>query len=190
MPHLLRARTVPVVLLLAGLAGYAAGAQIDALYLADYRDGDLKVRYDQAAGESVATLPLRPDGAEVVLVFEARWRGRGRGQPPTSIEVRSYPLVRLDNPRPRPTELRFVLESGSAEPVTLAFYGSSWGAAGFTAPGQEMWVVRYGMSPEELAALALSRQISGEVMGLSFAFTGAQRERIADLTRLLRPDTP
>ncbi len=173
-----------------GLTGASAHAQVDAGYLADWKDGELRVAYDPASQESSATLALVPgasgEGAPVILVWEARWPGRATGQVPTFLEVRSYLQPLADQRVQRRIDLRFILRSGASSPVTLYFFGGNWGVFGFIPPGDEIPVVRFPLTTSELAALAVSEEISGEAMGFAFALTASQLEALSTFARLVR----
>jgi hypothetical protein len=173
-----------------GLTGAHAHAQVDAGYLADWKDGELRVTYDAASQESSATLALVPgasgEGAPVILVWEARWPGRATGQVPTFLEVRSYLQPLADQRVQRRIDLRFILRSGASSPVTLYFFGGNWGVFGFIPAGDEIPVVRFPLTTSELAALAVSEDISGEAMGFAFALTASQIEALSTFARLVR----
>ena len=166
-----------------------ASAQVDAGYLADWKDCEVRVQDVAQTSEVSATLALVPPvGAEgrppLVLVFEARWP-RGGGQGVTLLEARAYlaPLadLRMHN---RPVDLRFDLESGTGRRVPLYFYGSNWGTFGWIAAGDVIPVVRFAMTPSDLRALVAAEGITGEAMGFTFPLVQAQLEALRQFSRI------
>lgn len=174
-----------------GLTSGNAHAQVDAGYLADWRDGELRVAYDQASQETSATLAMIPglatEGASpIILVWETRWPGRETGRIPTFLEVRSYLQPLADQRVQRRVDLRFTVRTGASSPVTLYFFGGNWGVFGFVPPGDEIPVVRFPLTVPELAALAVSEEISGEAMGFPFTLSATQIEALSTFARLIQ----
>lgn len=174
-----------------GLTGGRAHAQVDAGYLADWKDGELRVTFDQASQETSATLALVPGfasegAAPILLVWEARWPGRETGRVPTFLEVRSYLQPLADQRVQRKVDLRFTVRTGAGGPVTLYFFGGNWGVYGFVPPGDEIPVVRFPLTTSELAALAVSDEITGEAMGFPFTLATTQLEALGTFARLIQ----
>lgn len=182
---------IACVVLFVGLAPRTACAQVDAGYLADWKDGELRVTFDPASQETSATLALVPglsadSASPIILVWESRWPGREVGKIPTFLELRAYLQPLADQRVQRKVDLRLTVSSGTGSPITLYFFGGNWGVYGFIPAGDEIPVVRFPLTTPELAALAVSEQISGEAMGFAFSLSPSQIEALSTFARLIQ----
>jgi hypothetical protein len=171
-----------------------ASAQMDAGYLADTKDLKTSVTYADAENltdMSLALAPPQPTGGPgVSLVFRARFHGRsvdpGRL---AGIGLRVHYLLRSDD-RVRAVRARndihqLSLHIDPQEPsgITLDYFPGSWGYSGFTAPGDEIPVVFFTVTPEELRALAMASAITGEALWTRFVFTRDEVEALQSFRR-------
>jgi hypothetical protein len=167
----------------------SAMAQVDAGPLATWNDRELTVSYRPSTNETVGTLAIVPAGPafsepSVVLVFEARWHGRDATELPAALEVRCYPRPLADQRVVRTVDLTFNVDPGDGRPAPLYFFGSQWGPYGFIAPGADIPLVRFQLSPPELRALVAGEAISGEATGYPFVLDAAQIDAIRAFARV------
>jgi hypothetical protein len=181
-----------VVASLAGLAllmsGVVSFAQIDAGYLANWNDREVRVSYLPESDQTSMTLALVPGGAEaapVILVFEARWSGRATDVPPTFLELRTYLHPLTDQRVQRRVDLRFTIEPETGPPLSLSYFGKDWGVFGFVPAGADIPVVRFGIAPGELKALGQGERISGMAMGFPFALETSQVGALRQFSQLV-----
>jgi hypothetical protein len=165
-------------------------AQVDAGPLSTWNDRELSVAYRLSTNETVGTLAIVPPGpggteSSVILVFEARWAGQQSTGMPASLELRCYPRPLADQRIVRRVDVYFNVDPGTGQPTPLYFYGSNWGTFGWVAAGAEIPVVRFGLAPIELRALATGEVITGEAIGYPFVLDAAQIDAIRAFARVV-----
>jgi hypothetical protein len=169
-----------------------ADGQVDAGYLANWKDREIRVDYNASTNQTSVFLALAPgEGAAqgrppVLLVFQAQAPGREVLEPPANVIVSAY-AGPLSDPRvARPVTMRFSIDEGTDQGLTLPFFGANWGVFSFVPPGADIPVVRFTLTAAEIRALAVARTISGAAIGYEFALSGAQVEAIRAFARSVR----
>lgn len=175
-----------------------AFAQIDAGYLADVKDLNLAVSYsafENVTDVSLALAPPAPNGAPgVTFIFRARFRGRTvDGEKLAEIVVRAHYRVHSDD-RLRAAralhdtqQLSLHLNPQDPNGITLDFFPANWGYGGFTAPGDQIPVAFFIVTPEDLRALALAKAVTGEVLWTSFILTPQELKALQGFARQVLP---
>ncbi len=177
--------------LLVSIPGLAQ-AQVDAGYLANWRDQEIRVRYDAPNNQTSVILALVPaggtaqTGGPLILVFEARVPGREVRDAPGSVVVSAYVGPLADARIRRTVEMQLTIDPGAKHSVTLPYFGAAWGVYGFVAPGDEIPVVRFTMSAPDLRALSAAREIAGSAIGFPFSLSASQIDAIRGYARALR----
>ena len=178
-----------------------ASAQIDAGYLADVTDLKVTASYspsDNLTDLSLALAPPMPKGGPgVTLMFRARFRGRSVDAGKlTTISLRAHYRLRSDD-RQRAahslTEMQALylhLDPQDPHGITLPFFPTSWGYAGFAAWGDEIPVCFFTVTPEDLRALARAKALTGEVLWTGFGLTPQEIEALQNFTRRVLPAVP
>jgi hypothetical protein len=176
-------------------------AQIDAGYLANVQDRKVTVAYLDTENRTEVTLALVPpspaDGSGITLVFRAAFDGRTTDTARLSgITLRAHYRA-LSDDRPRAAEartgshaLRLTLDPGDPTGITLAFFPANWGYGGFTAPGDEIPVAWFDVTPAELRAVATARAVEGHVLWTDFSLTDDQVEALRAYAREVLPPAP
>jgi len=179
-----------------------ASAQMDAGYLADVRD--LKVTEHHSASEnltdlSLALAPPAPAGAPgITLVVRARFRGQTVGADSSLEEISLRAHYRLhsdDRPRSRNAvdgsdKLSLHIDPQTSHGITLDFFPTSRGYVGFTAPGDEIPVAFFAVTPEDLRAIGYASDLTGEVIWTRFAFTPQEVDALQSFARRILPARP
>ena len=178
----------------------SAFAQIDAGHLADVRDLETTVTYSAPDNQTDVALSLVPPGPSsgpgVTLVFQARFPGRTVDVNRLSgIIVRAHYLLASDD---RARSARAIggveamhLNLDPREPggITLAFFPSSWGYGGFAAPGDEIPVAYFTLTPADLRAIAIAKAVSGQVLWTDFVLTPNQIQALRQFAARVLPRT-
>ena len=177
----------------------AAFAQIDAGHLADVRDLQTTVTYLALENQTDVTLSLVPpepsSGPGVTLVFRARFPGRAVDVRKLSeIVVRAHYRLASDD-RTRSARaiggveaMQLNIDPRQPGGITLSFFPTSWGYGGFTAPGDEMPLAFFTLTPADLRAIAVARTMSGRVLWTEFVLTSNQVEALRQFAgRVLPP---
>ena len=139
-------------------------------------DGELQSDYSAQLKSTTVQLALTPPGlhstpSAASVVFQAGFAGREPTEPPNEITILVLPSV-LSNPNVvRGVELDFTIERAGSRPLTLFYFGRSWGDYEYVAAGGEITRVAFSMSAAELRAIALGERVTGHAMNHSFAFT-------------------
>jgi hypothetical protein len=204
MKRLLSAGAAPAVagalLFLTALAPPAgAGApQIDAGYLADLKDLKTTVSYASAEDRTDVSLALIPPapagGPAITLTFRARFRGRSVDVTRLDgIVVRAHYALRSDD-RKRTIEamttgheMHMTIDPHDNGSIVLPFYPATWGYSGFAAAGDEIPVAYFNVTPEDLRALALARELTGQVLWTDFTLTPSEIAALKQFARTVLP---
>jgi hypothetical protein len=171
---------VLVLALIVTVGASGAHAQVEAPYgLFVAVDGEMKSEYSPGQKSTVVQLALTPPGLSgtgpsATMVFWARFAGREPEGPPAEIRILVLPIVTSSPNVVRDVEMQLTIEHHKTRPLTLSYFGQSWGEYGFVPPGGEITRVAFTMSPAELRALGFGEQVTGEVMNSAFAFTEQQ----------------
>jgi hypothetical protein len=179
-----------------------AFAQMDAGYLADVRDLKTSVFYadsENLTDVSLALVPPQPNGGPgVSLVLRARFRGR-RVDPGKLAEIglrvhyvlRSDDRVRAVRARNDTHQLSLHIDPQDRSGITLDYFPGTFGYSGFTAPGDEIPVAFFTVTPEELRAMATATTISGEALWTKFTLTSDEIDALKSFrARVLPADRP
>jgi hypothetical protein len=175
-----------------------AFGQIDAGYLADVKD--LKVTVTSSPRDSLTDVslelaPPEPIGAPgVTLVFRARFHGRTVDVGKLAeIVLRAHYRLRSDD-RLRSMralndthQLSLHIDPQDPSGITLDFFPANWGYVGFTAPGDEIPVSFFTVRPEDLRALGVAKEVTGEVLWTSFRLTQQELEALQSFARQVLP---
>jgi hypothetical protein len=175
-----------------------ASAQMDAGYLADVQDLKVAVTYSRLENQTDVSLALVPPvpagGPGVTLMFRARFRGRTADVDRLAgIVVRAhYRLLSDDRPRSSRSlmathALHMNLDPQGPRGITLPFFPASWGSVGFTAPGDEIPVAFFTVTPADLRALAIARTVTGDVLWTNFVLTPPQLDALRTFARHVLP---
>jgi hypothetical protein len=183
------------------LGASPALAQMDAGYLANVEDGKITVTYSDTGNRTEVALalvpPSPPEGSGITLVFRATFQGPTTDPARLSgITLRAHYRVMSDD-RPRTAQamteshaLRLTIDPGDPTGVTLQFFPGNWGYGGFTAPGDEIPVAWFDVTPAELRALAVARAVSGHVLWTDFSLTADQVVALRMYAREVVPSLP
>jgi hypothetical protein len=197
-------RWQPSILLAAALAvatpggiGVAA-AQIDAGYLAavtDLKETTTYLSADNATEVSLGLTPPEPKGAPgISLVFRARFNGRNVD--PTRLAglvVRAhYRLYSDDRVRSfqalgNSQRLHLDVNAEGGTSISLDFFPTNWGYGGFAAPGDEIPVAFFAVTPDDLRALALAKTVVGNVLWTDFVMTPEELDALRAFARRVLP---
>jgi hypothetical protein len=173
-----------------------ASGQIDAGLLASARDREITTTYDTSTNRTSVTLAIVPPGtggepSGVVLMFVGEFAGRAPVAGSTTLTVRAHITPRSD-PRDRDPrtgtegrELVFRLDPHTNSGIALYLYARSWGYSGFVAPGDEIPVAFFTVTPAELKALRAARAITGRALGSEFLLAPDQLAAIAEFAGTL-----
>ncbi len=165
---------------LAAAARSVAPPQVPAPYALYVRgDCELKSVYAASTKSTVVQLSLTPPGpggtpSGVSLVLRAEYPGAGPAVAPNDIDVLVLPAVNSNPTVVRGLQLELVMERDGAAPVTLSYFGRSWGDYGFVPAGAEITRVAFTVHAAELKALLVADRVTGRVMNASFVLTGAE----------------
>jgi hypothetical protein len=148
-------------------------------------DGEMKSDYSVELKSTVVQLAIRPPGLRgtappATMVFYARFQGREPEGPPSEIRVLALPTVTFNPNVVRGVQMQLTIEHHQARPLTLSYFGQSWGDYGYVAAGDEISRVAFTMSAAELRALGFGEQVTGEVLNSEFVLT---RDQLAALRR-------
>jgi hypothetical protein len=175
-----------------------ASAQSDAGYLADVRNLELTVNrsiVENRTDVSLALVPPEAAGAAgVTLVFTARFEGDAIDVDRLSeIVVRAHYRLQSDD-RPRSARglddtqaMRLNLDARDPNGITLFFFPVSWGYGGFSAPGEEIPVAYFTVTPADVRALAVAKTVAGQVLRTDFVFTPEQLDAVRGFARRVLP---
>ena len=158
----------------------AATPQLEAPYALFVRsDGEMKSEYSVDQNVTVVQLALIPPGvgntpSTASLVLRAQYAGHAPAAPPASISILVVPSVTADPNVIRGVQMQLTIERAESTPLTLAYFGKSWGTAEFVPPGGEVTRVIFGMSVAEFKAVLLGERVSGRVLNATFVFTAKQ----------------
>ncbi len=179
----------------------AASGQIDAGYLADVRDLNTTVTYasaDDRTDVSLALVPPIPAGGPgITLIFRARLRGRSVDPAQLDeIVVRAHYTIHSDDRRravgalATSHQLQIHIDPQDAGGISLAFYPATWGYFGFAAPGDEIPVAFFSVTPADLRALALAHVVTGEVLWTRFSLTPEEIAALRQFAATVLPPQP
>ena len=172
--------------------------QIDAGYLADVKDLNFTVSYspfEDLTDVSLALAPPVPDGGPgVTLVFRARFRGRTVDvEKLAEIVLRVHYRLRSDD-RLRAAralddthQLSLHIDPQDPTGITLYFFPTTWGYVGYTAPGDEIPVSFFTVTPEDLRALQMAKAVTGEVLWTRFMLTPQELDALQSYARQVLP---
>ena len=175
-----------------------AFAQIDAGYLADIKDLQSTVSYsapENLTDVSLALAPPQPNGGPgVTLVFRARFRGRTVDLDKLAGVVlrvhyglHSDDRMRAARARNDMHQLSLHIDPADRGGITLDFFPTNWGYSGFTAPGDEIPVAFFSVTPEDLRAIGLARAVTGEALWTQFALTPKELDALQSFGRRVLP---
>jgi hypothetical protein len=170
----------------------------DAGYLADVEDRKLSVTYstlENRTDVALALAPLSPDGpAGITLVFRARFEGSVvDAERLAELVVRAHYRVHsseLERPVQALTEthaMRIQVDPGDPSGITLFFFPTNWGYVGYSAPGDEIPVAWFTVSPADLRAIAVARSLAGTALWTDFTMTAEQLDSLREFVRLVLP---
>jgi hypothetical protein len=176
-------------------------AQIDAGYLADVRDLKTTVTYasaDDRTDVSLALVPPVPTGGPgITLIFRARFRGRSVNPAQLDeIVLRAHYTIHSDDRRrtvgalTTSHELQIRIDPQDAGGISLAFYPATWGYFGFAAPGDEIPVAFFSVTPADLRALSLAHVVTGEVLWTRFSLTAEEIAALQQFAATVLPPQP
>lgn len=172
--------------------------QIDAGYLADVTDLKTTVSYAAADDRTDVSLALTPPvpsgGPGIALTFRARFRGRSVDVARLDeIVVRAHYRLRSDD-RKRTVNaltmnhaLHMRIDPEDPNGISLDFFPATWGYFGFAAPGDEIPVAFFSITPADLRALSLARAVTGEVLWTRFSLTTEELEALRQFARTVLP---
>lgn len=176
------------------LLSASVAGQIDAGLLARVRDREFAVNYDASADRTEVRLNIAPSGtggnaAAVTLVFVGQFAGRVPAAEATTLAVRTHITPRSD-PRERDPRtgvdgraLVFRLDPHTNNGITLYLFATSWGYSGFVAPGDEIPVAFFALTPAELRALSAADAITGRALGSEFSLAPDQHDALREFAR-------
>jgi hypothetical protein len=175
--------------------------QVDAGYLADVRDLKTTVTYasaDDRTDVSLALVPPVPSGGPgITLIFRARLRGRSVDPAQLDeIVVRAHYTIHSDDRRrtvgalATSHQLQIRIDPQDAGGISLAFYPATWGYFGFAAPGDEIPVAFFSVTPADLRALALAHVVAGEVLWTRFSLTPEEIAALRQFAATVLPPQP
>jgi hypothetical protein len=190
-----------VIVAARGAASPRTADQVDAGYLADVRDLKTTVTYaaaDDRTDVSLALVPPAPSGGPgITLILRARFRGRSVDpQALDEIVARAHYTIHSDDRRRTVEalsgshELKMTIDPQDQGGVSLAFYPATWGYFGFSAPGDQIPVAYFSVTPEDLRALALAHVVTGEVLWTRFTLTPEEIDAIRQFARTVLPPAP
>jgi hypothetical protein len=127
-------------------------------------------------------------------VFRARFNGRNVDPDRLAgIVVRAHYRLHSDD-RVRSFQalgnthrLHMSLDADAGPGITLDFFPTNWGYAGFSPPGDEIPVAFFAVTVDELRALALAKSVTGNVLWTDFRLTP---EEIDALRAFIKHVTP
>jgi hypothetical protein len=172
--------------------------QVDAGYLADVSDLKTTVAYSPADDRTDVSLALVPPvpagGPGITLVFRARFRGRSVAfDRLDEIVLRAHYTIHSDDRRrtvgalTTTHELKMTIDQSEQGGVTLSFYPATWGYYGFSAPGDQVPVAFFSVTPDDLRALALAHVVTGEVLWTRFSLTPEEIEALRRFEQTVLP---
>jgi hypothetical protein len=178
-----------------------ANSQIDAGYLANMADLKTTVGYSAAEDRTNVSLALVPPvpagGPGVTLIFRARFRGRSVDV--TRLEdivLRAHYALHSDD-RPRAAgalanspSLHLKLDSYDPNGIQLDYFPATWGYSGFSAPGDEIPVAFFAVTPAELRAMSIASVITGDVLWTRFSLSADEVEALHEFARTVLPPPP
>jgi hypothetical protein len=171
---------------------------VDAGYLADVKDLNVTVGYLSSENVTEVSLGLVPPASSgapgITLLFRARFQGRTVDTDKlTGIVVRAHYRV-LSDDRVRSSQaletshqLHMKLDPGDRSGISLDFFPASWGYSGFTAPGDEIPVAYFTVTPEELRAISLAHAVTGDVLWTNFTLTAPQLDALRKFASQVLP---
>jgi hypothetical protein len=190
---------VLAALLLAAPAGFAvATAQIDAGFLApvtDLKETTTYLSSDNATEVSLALTPPEPNGGPgISLVFRARFNGRTvDADRLADIVIRAHYRLHSDD-RVRSFQalgnthrLHMSVNAETGLGISLDFFPTNWGYAGFAPPGDEIPVAFFAATVDDLRALALATTVSGNVLWTDFRMTPEELDALRAFIKRVTP---
>lgn len=175
--------------------------QIDAGYLAEAADLKTTVSYaaaDDRTDVSLALVPPVPAGGPgITMIFRARFRGRSVDVARLDeIVVRAHYTIHSDDRRRAVAALttshglQMTIDPQDRGGISLAFFPATWGYFGFAAPGDEIPVAYFSVTPADLRALALAHVVTGEVLWTRFTLTPEELAALQQFARTVLPPQP
>jgi hypothetical protein len=179
----------------------ATDSQIDAGYLAKVADLKTTVGYSTAEDRTDVALALVPPapsgGPGITLIFRARFRGRSVDAARLEdIVLRAqYALHSDDRPRTagallNSPSLHLNLDPSDSNGIQLDYFPATWGYSGFSAPGDEIPVAFFAVTPAELRAMSIATVITGDALWTRFSLTAEEVEAIHEFARTVLPQAP
>jgi hypothetical protein len=179
----------------------ATDSQIDAGYLARVADLNTTVHYSAAEDRTDVSLALVPPvpagGPGITMIFRARFRGRSVDV--TRLEdivLRAHYALHSDDRRRSagailnsPT-LHLNIDPADSNGIQLDYFPATWGYSGFSAPGDEIPVAFFAVTPAELRAMSIATAITGDVLWTRFFLTAEEIEAINEFARTVLPQPP